>query len=80
MNISLPPYPNILGIIFGRLILKLDYVLLLGALTGMETITPSLQVLKNEAESAAPALGYTVTYALGNFILTLLGTLVIHFM
>ncbi|MCK5632760.1 hypothetical protein KAH94_03360 [bacterium] len=78
MNISLPPYPNVLGIIFGRLILKLDYVLFLGALTGMETITPSLQVLKNEAEIAPPALRYTVTYALGNFILTLLGTLVIH--
>ncbi|MCK5632762.1 hypothetical protein KAH94_03370, partial [bacterium] len=72
--------PHVLGIIFGRLILKLDYVLLLGALTGAGTITPSLQVLKNEAESTAPALGYTVTYALGNFILTLLGTLVIHFM
>jgi putative transport protein len=72
--------PHIFGLIFGKFILRLDSVLLLGALTGAGTATPSLNVLKNECDSSAPALGYTVPYAIGNFVLTIWGTVVINFM
>ena len=72
--------PHILGLIFGKLVLRLNPILLLGALTGAGTATPSLNVLKNESDSSAPALGYTVPYAIGNFILTIWGTVVINFM
>ncbi len=72
--------PHILGLIFGKIILKMDYVLLLGALTGAGTATPALNVLKNEADSPVPALGYTIPYALGNFILTVWGTVIIYVM
>ncbi|NQT30522.1 MAG: aspartate-alanine antiporter [Candidatus Saganbacteria bacterium] len=73
--------PMIVGIIFGRLVLrKLNPVLLFGALTGAGTITAALNALKEEAESAAPALGYTVPYAFGNVLLTVWGTLVVYLM
>ncbi|GAF80624.1 unnamed protein product, partial [marine sediment metagenome] len=52
--------PHITGIAFGRLVLKLNPVLLFGALTGAGTVTPALNALKEETGSSIPALGYTV--------------------
>jgi len=72
--------PHILSLLFGHFVLRMNPVLLLGAVTGSGTATPSLNVLKDECKSAAPALGYTVPYAIGNFILTLWGTIIINFM
>ncbi len=70
--------PHILGIAFGKTVLKLNPVLLLGALTGAGTVTPALNALKESADSSIPALGYTVPYALGNVILTIWGTVIVH--
>ncbi|MFH1995440.1 MAG: aspartate-alanine antiporter [Candidatus Omnitrophota bacterium] len=72
--------PHIAGIAFGRLALKLNPVLLLGALTGAGTVTPALNALKEESDSSIPALGYTVPYAFGNFILTIWGTVIVNVM
>lgn len=72
--------PQILGLMFGRIILRLNYVLLLGALTGAGTATPALNVLKNETNSLTPALGYTVPYAIANFVLTIWGTVIVSLM
>lgn len=72
--------PHIVGLLFGRWVLKLNPVLLLGALTGAGTVTPALNALKEEANSAVPALGYTVPYAFGNLILTVWGTVIIYMM
>jgi len=72
--------PHILGILFGRLVLKMNYCLLLGALAGAGTVTPALKILETEAESSVPALGYTIPYALSNFILTLLGSMIVYLM
>lgn len=70
--------PHILGIAFGRMVLKMNPVLLFGALTGAGTITAALNALKEEADSTIPALGYTIPYALGNVILTVWGTVIVH--
>jgi len=59
-------------------VLKLNPVLLFGAMTGAGTITAALNALKEEADSSIPALGYTVPYALGNVILTVWGTVIEH--
>jgi len=72
--------PHILGIIFGRKVLRLNPVLLFGALTGAGTITAALNALKEESGSSAPALGYTVPYAFGNVLLTIWGTVIVHVM
>ncbi|NQU16916.1 MAG: aspartate-alanine antiporter [Candidatus Saganbacteria bacterium] len=72
--------PMIIGLLFGKFILKLNPVLLLGALTGAGTVTAALNALKEEADSSAPALGYTVPYAFGNVILTVWGTILVNIM
>lgn len=70
--------PMIIGLVFGRFVLKLPPVLLFGALTGAGTVTPALNALKEEADSSVPALAYAVPYAFGNVILTVWGTVLIH--
>lgn len=72
--------PHILSMIFGFLVLRLNPALLFGALTGAGTATPSLNVLKEESDSSVPVLGYTVPYAIGNFILTIWGTVIMNLM
>lgn len=72
--------PHILSLLFGKFVLRMEWVLLLGALTGAGTATPSLNVLKNECDSSIPAIGYTVPYAVGNFILTIWGTVIVMVM
>jgi putative transport protein len=68
--------PVIGGYLFGRKVLGLHPVLLMGALTGAMTSSASLSLVTSEADSATPALGYTGTYAFANVILTVAGTLV----
>jgi putative transport protein len=70
--------PLSLGYVFGRRVLKLDPVILLGALTGAMTSGPALSLVTKEAQSSLPALGYTGTYALASILLTLAGTLIMH--
>jgi len=71
---------HVSGIAFGRLVLKLNPVLLFGAMTGAGTVTAALNALKEESGSSAPAIGYTVCYAFGNVILTIWGSLIINVM
>jgi putative transport protein len=70
--------PLTLGYVFGRRVLKLDAVLLLGALTGAMTSGPALNLVTKEAQSSLPTLGYTGTYALASILLTLAGTLLMQ--
>lgn len=79
-GIVLTLFPAIAGLIFGRLVLKMDHVLLLGALTGAETCTAALNAVKEQAESSMPVIGYTVTYAFGNVLLTVWGTVIVNLM
>ena len=72
--------PHIIGLIFGRIVLKMNPVLLLGALTGAGTNTATLNALKEEADSSAPVLGYTVPFAFGNVLLTIWGTVLVNVM
>ena len=72
--------PAVVGLLFGKWVLKLEPVLLFGALTGAETATPSLNVVKEESNSSFPALGYAVPFAFGNVILTIWGTVLVHLM
>jgi len=70
--------PLALGYVFGRQVLKLEPVLLLGALTGAMTAAPALALVTREANSSVPALGYTGTYAIASILLTVAGTLIMH--
>jgi len=68
--------PVLLGYGFGRKVLRLPPVLLIGALTGAMTSAAAMSLVNTEAKSNLPALGYTGTYAFANVILTVAGTLI----
>ncbi len=68
--------PLLAGYGFGRLVLKMNPALLLGALTGAMTSTPALSIVQAAARSPVPALGYAGTYALANVLLTIAGTVI----
>jgi putative transport protein len=69
--------PVVLGYAFGRKVLGLDPVILLGALPGSMTSGPALNLLTRQANSSAPALGYDGTFALASIIATIAGTLIL---
>ena len=68
--------PVIGGYLFGRKVLRLSPVVLLGALTGAMTSGPALSLVTTEARSAVPVLGYSGTYAFASILLAICGTLV----
>jgi putative transport protein len=72
--------PHVVGILFGRYVLGMNPLILLGACSGAGTITAALRALQEEAHSKLPALGYTVPYALGNILLTAWGPVIVALM
>lgn len=69
--------PLILGMFVGKYIFKFHDALLLGIVSGSRTTTASLGMVCDAAKSQIPALGYTVTYAVGNTLLTIWGMVLV---
>lgn len=69
--------PHTTALLFGRHVLKMNPVILLGALSGAGTVTAALRAIQDEAESKIPVLGYTVPYAIGNILLTAWGPVIV---
>jgi putative transport protein len=72
--------PHTLAILFGRYVLKMEPLIVLGACAGAGTITAALRAVQDEARSRVPALGYTVPYAIGNILLTAWGPVLVAMM
>jgi putative transport protein len=72
--------PHTVSILFGRYVLKMNPVIVLGACSGAGTITAALRAIQEEAQSDLPALGYTVPYAIGNILLTAWGPVLVAMM
>jgi putative transport protein len=69
--------PLILGMYIGKYVFRFHDALLFGILSGARTTTASLGLVCDRAQSQVPALGYTVTYAVGNTLLTIWGMVLI---
>jgi len=69
--------PLIIAMYVGKYIFKFDDAILLGAVSGSRTTTASLGMVNDAAKSQIPGLGYTVTYAVGNTLLTIWGMVLI---
>ena len=69
--------PHAVAILFGRYVLRMNPVILLGACSGAGTMTAALRAIQDKAESKLPALGYTVPYAVGNIVLTAWGPVIV---
>lgn len=72
--------PIIIGLYIGKYLFRFHDALLLGILSGARTTTASLGLVCDRAGSQIPALGYTVTYAVGNTLLTIWGMVIIILM
>jgi len=68
---------HLTAVLFGRFVLKMNPVVLLGACAGAGTSTAALRSIQDEAQSKVPVLGYTVPYALGNILLTAWGPVIV---
>lgn len=69
--------PIILGMYLGKYVFRFHDAIVLGAVSGARTTTASLGMVCDAAESQVPGLGYTVTYAVGNTILTIWGMVIV---
>ena len=69
--------PLILGMYIGKYLFRFHDALLLGIVSGARTTTASLGLVCDIGKSQVPALGYTVTYAVGNTFLTIWGMVMI---
>jgi putative transport protein len=69
--------PLILGMFIAKYLFRFHDALTLGIISGSRTTTASLGLVCDQAKSQVPALGYTVTYAVGNTLLTIWGMVLI---
>lgn len=69
--------PLIIGLLLGRYVFKFHPALILGCTAGARTTTAALGAVQDAVESETPALGYTVTYAVGNTLLIIWGVVIV---
>lgn len=80
MGVIATSLPLILGMIIGRRIFKFPAAINLGCCAGSRTTTASLGAVQDAIGSSIPAMGYTVTYAVGNVLLILWGVVIVLMM
>jgi putative transport protein len=72
--------PLLVGILMGRYIFKFHPALTLGCAAGGRATTAALAAIQDSVQSKLPALGYTVTYAVGSILLTIWGIVIVLLM
>jgi putative transport protein len=72
--------PLVLGMFISKYVFRFHDALTLGIVSGSRTTTASLGMVCDIAKSQVPALGYTVTYAVGNTLLTIWGLVLVLLM
>lgn len=76
-GILLVVVPGLLSLWIGRMFLKLEAPMLLGAIAGQQCSTPAISALVGVTGNSTPVIGYTITYALSNILLPLMGPVVV---
>ncbi|SDP17124.1 putative transport protein [Ralstonia sp. 25mfcol4.1] len=69
--------PLIIGMFLAKYVFRFHPALILGICAGARTTTAALGMVCEAAKSQVPGLGYTVTYAVGNTLLTIWGMVII---
>jgi putative transport protein len=69
--------PLILAMYVGKYLFRFHDAILLGCCSGARTTTASLGMVNDLAKSQIPGIGYTVTYAVGNTLLTIWGMIIV---
>jgi putative transport protein len=76
-GIAVTTVPLILAMYVGKYLFRFDDAVVLGCCSGARTTTASLGMVNDRAKSQIPGLGYTVTYAVGNILLTTWGMVLV---
>ena len=69
--------PNIVTALVGTYLLRLHPGIVLGICAGAGTSQSGLAAVQEASESQIPTLGYGVSYAIGNILLALCGSLIV---
>lgn len=72
--------PLIIGILLGKYLFKFHPAYVLGCTAGARTTTAALGAIQDAVQSDTPALGYTITYAVGNTLLIIWGVAIVLLM
>ena len=72
--------PQFIGLFIGRYVLRMNPLLLLGALSGAQTMTAALAALQEKSGSPIAVLGYTAAVPFGHILLTSGGTVIVWLM
>lgn len=77
VGVAVAVVPASISLFVGHRLLRLEAPVLLGAIAGQQCSTPALSAVQNAAGNATPLLGYTITYAISNVVLPLMGPLIV---
>ena len=77
VGVAIAVVPAAISLFVGHRLLRLEAPVLLGAIAGQQCSTPALSAVQNAAGNATPLLGYTITYAISNVVLPLMGPLIV---
>lgn len=77
MGVAIAVLPAVCSLLVGHFLLKFEAPVLLGAIAGQQCSTPALSAIQSAAGNTTPLLGYTITYAISNVILPLMGPVVV---
>jgi putative transport protein len=69
--------PMVVGLYFGRYILGMNPILLLGGLAGAQTMTAGMAALQDRSGSTVAVLGFTPAVPIGHILLTTWGTVIV---
>ena len=69
--------PLLIAIWLGDKVFKFHPAINLGCCAGARTTTAALGAIQTSLDSTVPALGYTITYAIGNTLLILMGVIMV---
>ena len=69
--------PNVVTILAGRYLLRIHPGVLMGICAGAGTSPAGLAAVQDKAQSKVPTLGYGVSYAVGNLLLALWGSVMV---
>jgi len=72
--------PLVAGLYFGRYVLKVNPLLLLGGLAGAQTFTPGLAAVQEKSGSAIAVLGYSGSVAIAHVLLPMWGSVIVALM
>ncbi len=72
--------PLFAGLYFGRYVLKIQPILLLGAISGAQTFTAALAAVQEKSDSQVAVIGYTGAVAVAHVVLTTFGTVIVLLM